>query len=73
MRTTLELEDEAYHVAKAYASAHHLTLGRAVSRLLLTRSQSEVAPASPLGLPQFRMNRMYTAEEIKVILLDTED
>ena len=35
MRTTIELTEEAYLVAKAHAAEHRMSLGRAVSELIL--------------------------------------
>jgi hypothetical protein len=38
MRTVLNLDDDAYAMAQAYARVHGLTLGRTVSELIRTSS-----------------------------------
>ena len=67
MRTTLDLTDEAYYVAKSMAREEGRSLGRVVSDLItLTR---EVPVEAILGgeadLPVFRCVRRVTSDDVK--------
>jgi len=50
MRTTLDINDHALTVARAYAAAEHCSLGQAVSRLILEPRPAYVIPD---GFPVF--------------------
>jgi hypothetical protein len=74
MRTTLDIPDEAYFVAKAIARDQGRSLGRVVADLIL---QSTTAAAgapismSDYGFPTFRCSRPVTTEDVKA--LDDEE
>ena len=51
MRTTLDIEERALVAARAKAAAERVSLGRAVSELILT--SVEGANARPDGFPMF--------------------
>jgi len=69
MRTTLDLSDAAYHVAKAVAQEKKISLGKAVSQLILgdpsTKSPAIIIPDDPTALPIVRFGRMITEEDVK--------
>jgi hypothetical protein len=56
-RTTLQLEDDAMKVAKAYAERHRLTLGQAVSDLLRRAAERPLVTEERSGLRVLRLNR----------------
>lgn len=76
MRTTLDLSDEAYSLAKAVARERNIGLGRAVSEIILSFSQ----PANPLpqnlefenGFPVVGIGRTVTSEDVRRILDESE-
>jgi len=56
-RTTLQLEEDAMKVAKAYAERHRLTLGQAVSDLLRRAAERPLVTEERTGLRVLRLNR----------------
>lgn len=56
-RTTLHLEDDAVKVAQAHARRHRLTLGRAVSELVMRAAERPLATAERTGLHVLRLAR----------------
>jgi hypothetical protein len=55
-RTTLVVEDDAMKVAKAYASRHRLTLGRAISALIREAAERPLATDKRNGLHVVHLN-----------------
>ena len=72
MRTTLELTEEAYHVAKAVARERNLSLGKVVSEFILQRPDSGQEPLpqrrSAAGFPLFASGRRVTSEDVRALL-----
>lgn len=56
-RTTLQLEDDALKVAKAYAARHRLTLGQAVSELVRQAAERPLMTEERSGLHVIRLSR----------------
>jgi len=56
-RTTLQIEDDAMHVAKAHAVRHRLTLGQAVSELVRQAAERPLVTEDRGGLHVVRLNR----------------
>jgi hypothetical protein len=56
--TTLTLEDDALKVAKAHASRHGISLGEAVSELVLQAADRRLAVKSRNGLQIARLSRL---------------
>lgn len=74
MRTTLDISDEAYYLAKAIARDQNRSLGRVVGDLILKSSKAgKGAPIkmSEYGFPTFRCSRPVTTEDVKA--LDDEE
>lgn len=76
MRTTLDLTEEAYNLAKAIARERDLSLGRTVSEII----QQYAHPKGPApsrvvlkdGLPCIHVGRLVTNEEVRRILDESE-
>ena len=65
MRTTLTLEPDAFRAAKAKAAHENISLGRAVSDLILAALRVEEPPASS-GQGVFRSpGGLYTSSEVE--------
>ena len=56
-RTTLQLDDDAMHAARAYAKRHRLALGRAVSELVKEGADRPLMTDERSGLRVVRLNR----------------
>lgn len=72
MRTTLDLGDDAYQIAKTVAREQKRSLGRVVSDFI-TGQLGQPAPATgpePEGFPTFRCTRRVTSEDVKAALDD---
>jgi len=78
VRTTLDISDEAYYLAKAIARDQNRSLGRVVGDLIL--QSSKVASGakggasikmSEYGFPTFRCVRPVTTEDVRA--LDDEE
>jgi hypothetical protein len=76
MRTTLDLSDEAYNLAKAIAREKDQGLGRTISDIILEYAMPKVPPPSRVvlqdGLPFIRVGRVITNEDVRRILDESE-
>ena len=74
VRTTLDISDEAYYIAKAIARDRNRSLGRVVGDLILQSSKEAKGASikmSDYGFPIFRCARPVTSEDVKA--LDDEE
>jgi hypothetical protein len=74
VRTTLDISDEAYYVAKAIARDQNRSLGRVIGDLILQSARSGKGASiemSDYGFPTFRCIRHVTSEDVKA--LDEEE
>jgi hypothetical protein len=80
VRTTLDIPDEAYYIAKAIARDQNRSLGRVVGDLILQSAKGSRSAAiqttasiqmSDYGFPTFRCARTVTTEDVKA--LDDEE
>ena len=74
VRTTLDISDEAYYIAKAIARDQNRSLGRVVGDLILQSSKGVKGGSiemSDYGFPTFRCSRPVTTEDVKA--LDDEE
>ena len=74
VRTTLDISDEAYYIAKAIARDQNRSLGRVVGDLILQSSKGGKGASikmSDYGFPTFRCARPVTTEDVKA--LDDEE
>ena len=70
VRTTLDISDEAYYLAKAIARDQNRSLGREVGDLILQSSKGAKGSAikmSDYGFPTFRCARPVTTEDVKAL------
>lgn len=65
MRTTIELSADAYHVAKAFATQHRVSLGRAISQLILSPAQSSTSLVKEGRFLTYRGKQVLTPELAK--------
>ena len=68
VRTTLDISDEAYYIAKAIARDQNRSLGRVVGDLILRSSKGAKDASikmSDYGFPTFRCTRPVTSEDVK--------
>ena len=68
MRTTLNLSEDALHVAKHYATRQQLSLGDAVSALI--RSGAQVRTQAPSTMASLRGRFAMLPERDEVITID---
>ena len=74
MRTTLDISDQAYYLAKAIARDQNRSLGRVVGDLILQSckgGQGTSIEMSDYGFPTFRCVRPVTSEDVRA--LDDEE
>jgi hypothetical protein len=74
VRTTLDISDEAYYLAKAIARDQNRSLGRVVGDLILQSSKGANGASikmSDYGFPTFRCARPVTTGDVKA--LDDEE
>ena len=74
MRTTLDIPDEAYYIAKAIARDQNRSLGRVVGDLILQSvmgAKGASLQMSDYGFPTFRCARPVTTEDVRS--LDDEE
>jgi hypothetical protein len=74
VRTTLDIPDEAYYIAKAIARDRNVGLGRVVGDLILHSAKGPTSASismSDYGFPVFRCARPVTTEDVKA--LDDEE
>lgn len=69
VRTTLELTEEAYQIAKAIAREQNRSLGSVVSDFITGRLGSAPAPEPDTSsdFPMFRCVRRVTSEDVKAL------
>ena len=76
MRTTLDIDDDAYRIAKAISRDKDQGLGRTISEIILDFARPKEAPASRVvvkdGLPFIRVGRVVTNEDVRRILDESE-
>jgi hypothetical protein len=74
VRTTLDIPDEAYYIAKAIARDRNRSLGKVVAELIMASAKSGAGSAitmSDYGFPTFRCTRPVSTEDVRV--LDDEE
>ena len=74
VRTTLDISDEAYYIAKSIARDQNRSLGRVVGDLILRSSKGNESSAieiSDYGFPTFHCARSVTSEDVRA--LDDEE
>ena len=71
MRTTIDLSEEAYQLAKAVARERNQSLGKVVSEFIIAAAEAPTPgiyiPDDPNALPVVRIGRRITSEEIKAL------
>ena len=69
MRTTIRLSDEAYRVADAVSRQRRITLGEAVSELILRASAPASAGRVRLrnGFPVVDFGRTFTSDDVRAL------
>ena len=70
VRTTLDISDEAYYLAKAIARDQNRSLGRVVGDLILQsvkNSSGASITMSDYGFPTFRCARPVSTEDVKAL------
>jgi hypothetical protein len=74
VRTTLDISDDAYYLAKAIARDQNRSLGKVVGDLILRSakgSKDDSIKMSEYGFPVFHCSRPVTTEDVKA--LDDEE
>ena len=69
-RTTIDIPDEAYYIAKAIARDQNRSLGRVVGELILqpaTGSKGASIKMSDYGFPTFHCARPVTTDDVKAL------
>jgi hypothetical protein len=69
MRTTLTLEADAFNAAKGKAAHERISLGQAVSELILQGLRQSKTPVKSSGVFKSKAG-LYTAEEVEAALDD---
>ncbi|WP_321472980.1 hypothetical protein [uncultured Paludibaculum sp.] len=70
MRTTLDIPDKAYHLAKAIARDQNRSVGQVVGDLILKAAHSAKGAGvemSDYGFPTFHCTRPVTSEDVKAL------
>lgn len=70
MRTTIDIPDESYHLAKAIARDQNRSLGQVIGDLILKAvptGNGATITISDYGFPTFRCNRPVTPEDVKAL------
>ncbi len=70
VRTTLDISDEAYYLAKAIARDQNRSLGRVVGDLILQSVKNSSGASirmSDYGFPTFRCARPVSTEDVKAL------
>ena len=68
VRTTLDIADEAYYIAKAIARDQNRSLGRVVGDLILQTAKGSKGASitmSDYGFPTFRCSQLVATEDVK--------
>jgi methionine synthase I (cobalamin-dependent) len=71
VRTTLDLTDEAYQIAKTVARERNRSLGKVVSDFIIGQLGSQPPAPTPSEdevFPTFRCIRRVTSEDVKALL-----
>ena len=70
MRTTIDLTEEAHHVASAVARERNISLGKVVSEFILMRATAlgPVPAVSAAGFPLFSSGKPVTSEDVRAML-----
>jgi len=76
MRTTLNIDDETYHIVKSLALSNRQSVSRTVDHLLISAIKGSSSPASHqesradprTGFPVFRSKRSITEEDVNTVL-----
>ena len=74
VRTTLDISDEAYYIAKAIARDQNRSLGRVVGDLILQSTKGAKGASirmSDYGFPTFHCARPVTTDDVRA--LDDEE
>ncbi len=74
VRTTLDIPDEPYFIAKAISRDRNRSLGQVIGELILQAAHGAKGAAihmSDYGFPTFRCTRPVTSEDVKA--LDDEE
>ena len=76
MRTTLDLSDHAYHLARAFARERNIGLGRAISEIISLYMNPDPPPSTELqlhdGFPVVRLGRPFSSQDVRQLLEDSE-
>ncbi len=70
VRTTLDITDEAYYIAKSIARDRNRSLGKVVSDLILQsakRAKGASIIISDYGFPTFRCARPVTTDDVRAL------
>ena len=69
MRTTVDLTDEAYQIAKTVARERNQSLGAVVSDFITGANEERESGITilPNGVPTFRCKRRITSEDVKAL------
>ena len=75
MRTTLDIQDEAYYLAKAISRDQKRSLGQVVGNLILQSAQGSKDASMPMkigmsdyGFPVFHCARVVTSEDVRALI-----
>ena len=73
MRTTVNLEPEAYRLARALAAQRNLSIGKILSEALLSQFKPTSQNKSPLtidsqGFPRLSVGKIITPEDVAVAI-----
>ncbi len=70
VRTTLDIPDKPYYLAKAIARDRNRSLGQVIGDLILQATQAgkgATIQMSDYGFPTFRCTRPVTSEDVKTL------
>jgi len=70
VRTTLDIPDESYYLAKAIARDRNRSLGQVIGDLILQAApggKGATIQMSDYGFPTFRCTRPVTSEDVKAL------
>jgi hypothetical protein len=76
VRTTLDISDEAYYIAKAIARDQNRSLGQVVGDLILRSAKLAEVPSlqmSDYGFPTFRCSRPVTSDDVRALDDEPDD
>ena len=71
VRTTLDISDQAYYIAKSIARDQNRSLGRVVSDLIMQSAKGAKGASlemSDYGFPTFRCAKPVTGEDVKALV-----